>query len=127
MTRRPTKAVQLPAADDVFTELYEGKAPEAAPERVVEPQPMKTEEPVTAPAIGRPSWPARPRRVDDAEEGLVMPTPKGAPLRQQFTTKLPPELIARFDGFVKDYRAEKQEVVEQALNEYLSRRGYGAE
>lgn len=59
-----------------------------------------------------------------ADAELPMPTPRHSEIRVQFNTKLRPAVIDRTKGFAEHYRANIQEIVEQALDEYLTRRGW---
>jgi hypothetical protein len=59
-------------------------------------------------------------------KGVAAPPPprKRAPSREQFSTKLPPALIANLRDFAEHHDAEIQTVVELAITEYLTNRGW---
>ncbi len=81
--------------------------------------------PLAAPAQAA-STPARtPVAAPSLPPAAPPPPPKRqAPQRVQFSTKLPPALIMDVKDFSDHHRAEIQIVVELALREYMSSRGW---
>ena len=60
-----------------------------------------------------------------ADPELPMPTPRRSEICIQFNTKLRPIVIEpRTKRFAEHHQASIQEIVEQALDEYLARRGW---
>ena len=55
---------------------------------------------------------------------LPMPPARHSEIRVQFNTKLRPAVIERTKGFADRYHANIQDIVEQALDEYMTRRGW---
>jgi hypothetical protein len=111
-TRKGT--VSLPgrgAASSVVDELRTAAVIPAAPT-------TPTVAPIPTPV---PLGPAAPV----AAAGAAPPPPKKhAPAREQFSTKLPPRLIKDLREFCSHHQAEIQVVVELALVEYLTSRGW---
>jgi hypothetical protein len=69
--------------------------------------------------------PAAERAAEPAGNTPPPPPPrKQAPARVQFSTKLPPHLITNVKDFSDHYQAEIQMVVELALQEYMTSRGW---
>lgn len=60
----------------------------------------------------------------EADAELPMPRPRHSEIRIQFNTKLRPVVIERTKRFAEHHRGNIQEIVEQALDEYLTRRGW---
>lgn len=87
-----------------------GPVPLAAPARAVAA-------PVAAPAR-TPAAAPRPAAAPPP------PPKRQAPQRVQFSTKLPPALITDVKDFSDHHQAEIQIVVELALREYMSSRGW---
>ena len=61
-----------------------------------------------------------------SETDLPMPPARHSEIRVQFNTKLRPAVIERTKGFADRYHASIQDIVEQALDEYMTRRGWSA-
>jgi len=78
--------------------------------------------PIAAPARAPSATPPRTPAV--APAAPPPPPKKQAPPRVQFSTKLPPALITDIKDFSDHYKAEIQIVVELALQEYLTSRGW---
>lgn len=71
--------------------------------------------------------PAGPAGVTEAAALPVAPPPppkRRTPAREQFSTKLPPQLIGDLRAFADHHQAEIQVVVELAIGEYLTSRGW---
>jgi hypothetical protein len=97
-----------------------GGDPVVPPTAAVEPAPAPAEQPAKQPRTSRSTANAAPA----ATEELPMPTPRVTEIRVQFNTKLRPAVIERTRGFAEHHKANIQEIVEQALTEYLNRRGW---
>jgi hypothetical protein len=76
---------------------------------VAKPEPLTTAEPAPAAAT---------------DTDLPMPPVRQREYRAQFNTKLLPGMIKRIRGFADHHDASIQDIVEQALDEYLTRRGW---
>ena len=89
-----------------------------------------TPEPLCAAASAEPSPPpeaAEPAANTPASDtDLPMPPARHSEIRVQFNTKLRPAVIERTKGFADRYHANIQDIVEQALDEYMTRRGWPA-
>ena len=71
--------------------------------------------------------PAAPPASEPTQDtDLPMPPARHSEIRVQFNTKLRPAMIERTKGFADRYHANIQDVVEQALDEYMTRRGWPA-
>ena len=112
----------------------------SGPTLVARPEPLATGDPVEPPAAATPAptterqkRPAKqapaakpaPKAAPAPANELPMPTPRIPEIRVQFNTKLRPAVIERTKGFADHHKANIQEIVEQALTEYLDRRGWG--
>lgn len=62
-------------------------------------------------------------RVSVTAEELPMPPAKQRDVRQTWGTKLRPSTIDRLNAFASDHNTHIQDVVEMALDEFMSRRG----
>lgn len=80
--------------------------------------------PLMAPARAVATPPSPPAAVTPPAVPAPPPPRKQAPARVQFSTKLPPALITDVKAFSDHYEAEIQIVVELALQEYMSSRGW---
>ena len=76
-----------------------------------------SEDSVRTPMMGRPAISAGPPAPPPPPKRLTPP-------RIQFSTKLPPALVADVKAFSDHHDAEIQIVVELALKEYLTSRGW---
>jgi hypothetical protein len=115
-----------------------GPALVARPEPLAGPDPAPgtertapaTPEPLSAAASAEPSPPpeaAEPAANTPAPDNdLPMPPTRHSEIRVQFNTKLRPAVIERTKGFADRYHANIQDIVEQALDEYMTRRGWPA-
>ena len=119
----PARSDFMPAADPTGTSI-EAVAPGPASKNVtvpaVEPQRSGVTEQRRSSARGS----ATPGSSGIIDASLPMPTPRqAAEMRIPFGTKMRPELIARLKAFAFAKDAEIQVVLDQAVDEYLSRRG----
>ena len=117
----------------------------SGPALVARPEPLTGAEPAT-PGTDR-AAPATPEPIPAAEAAeqpmalesaataasnpaldteLPMPPARHSEIRVQFNTKLRPAVIERTKGFADRYHANIQDIVEQALDEYMTRRGWPA-
>ena len=115
----------------------------SGPALVARPEPLTGAEPATAgtdhaePATSEPipaaeaaEQPVAPESAATAastpasETELPMPPARHSEIRVQFNTKLRPAVIERTKGFADKYSANIQDIVEQALDEYMTRRGW---
>jgi hypothetical protein len=94
------------------------------PPAAATPAPAPPSEPKERPAKQAPTPRSAPNVASAPVEELPMPTPRVSEIRVQFNTKLRPAVIDRTRGFADHHRANIQEIVEQALTEYLNRRGW---
>lgn len=121
-TRRGT--VSLPGRGSAASVVDELRAVPMVPDTTTT-TPATPATPAVAPAPA-PVAPA-PVPVEPPASGVApLPPPKRrGPAREQFSTKLPPQLIQDLRAFSDHHEAEIQVVVELALTEYLTSRGWG--
>ncbi|HEY9476582.1 MAG TPA: hypothetical protein VIS06_22380 [Mycobacteriales bacterium] len=102
-------------AEDLTVTPPEPTEPSALPAPAVKAQPLKRR-------ARRVAQSSRPSAV--AESDLPMPPPKhGDTVMVNFSSRLDADLNDRFYEFVQHHRTTVQAALNQALDEYLSRRG----
>jgi hypothetical protein len=119
LVARPEPLAAVPAPPAPAPE----PAPVPAPAESVAVEPDDTADRLTSTA---PAAPKPPPQTRGRGTNLPMPPSRHTELRVQFNTKLRPASIARTKAFADHHQASIQDVVELALDEFLSRRGWPA-